>query len=231
MTGRLLLMSNSTNHGQRFLEHCAGEMKDFLGEISRVLFIPYALADKDGYAEKAREGFGRIDVAVDSIHDAEDPVRAVHEAESIFVGGGNTFRLLTRLYELDLLDPIRDRVASGMPFMGASAGTNVACVTIKTTNDMPIVYPPSFDALGFVPFNINCHYLDPVPDSSHMGETRELRIREFHEDNEQMVVGLREGAWLRVEGDRITLGGANGARVFRRGGEPEEIAPGSPLEF
>ena len=162
---------------------------------------------------------------LDSLHEARDKEQAILRAEAIFCGGGNTFRLLDALYELDLLSPIRRRVSEGMPYVGASAGSNLACPTIKTTNDMPIVEPLSFDALGLVPFQINPHYLDPVPGSTHMGETRETRIREFHEENETPVVGLREGAMLRVEGDSVELRGRAGARIFRRGEEPVEVTP------
>jgi dipeptidase E len=155
----------------------------------------------------------------------------VKSAEANFVGGGNTFRLLNELYAHDLLDAIRERVASGVPYMGSSAGSNVACVTIKTTNDMPIVYPPSFDALGLVPFNINPHYIDADPTSTHMGETRETRLREFHEMNDPPVVGLREGAMLRVEGHTMALIGRTGARLFRKGATPVEHVPGDRLDF
>ncbi len=153
------------------------------------------------------------------------------EAEAISVGGGNTFRLLSALVELDLVEPIRRRVAGGMPYIGTSAGSNVACQSIKTTNDMPIVYPPTFDGLALVPFNLNPHYLDPDPNSSHMGETRETRIREFHELNEEPVLGLREGAMLRVEGERAELRGLRGSRLFRRGQEAQEYQPGDDLSF
>jgi dipeptidase E len=165
-------------------------------------------------------GYGLV-----SLHEATDPRRAIEEAEAIFCGGGNTFRLLKTLLELDLLPLIRRRVAQGTVYAGASAGSNLACPTIRTTNDMPIVEPASLDALGLVGFQINPHYLDPPPASTHMGETREARIREFHEENETPVVGLREGAILRVEGPSVLLKGVAGARIFRRGQEPLEVAP------
>jgi dipeptidase E len=228
---RILQISNSTLYGQNYLDHCADSILEFLGETRTLLFVPYAGHDRDGYAGRVTERFEPMRVKVSSVHRAADPARAVREAEAIFVGGGNTFRLLSSLYEERLLEPIRHRVAEGMPYVGSSAGSNVACPTIRTTNDMPIVQPPSFDALGLVPFNINAHYLDPDPDSKHMGETREERIREFHEVNEEPVVGLREGAWLRTEGDRVTLGGSKGARLFRRGADPEEFTPGADLSF
>jgi dipeptidase E len=230
MGTRLLLISNSTQHGSGYLDHCEAEIRDFLGGLGRVLFVPFALHDQDAYAARARERFSRMGYRLDSIHEAADPGRAAAAAEAFFVGGGNTFRLLARLYELDLIEPIRRRVERGAPYIGASAGSNVACVTIKTTNDMPIVQPPSFDALGLVPFNLNCHYLDPDPTSTHQGETRELRIREFHEMNEPDVLGIREGAMLRVEPPRVELRGRAGARLFRRGAAPAEHPPGARLD-
>jgi dipeptidase E len=167
---------------------------------------------------------------LESIHDAHDgPRSAVERAEAIFIGGGNTFRLLDALWRNDLIEPIARRVRGGVPYIGSSAGSNVACVTIKTTNDMPIVQPPAFEALSLVPFNINPHYIDPVPGSTHMGETREERILQFHEENLPPVVGLREGAWLRVDDTVVTLEGSTGARLFRRAQPPEEFLPGSKL--
>jgi dipeptidase E len=171
-------------------------------------------------------GFG-----VDSIHEAQDPVAAVEAAEALFIGGGNTFRLLDQLQRRGLVEPIRRKALAGMPYLGTSAGSNVACVTIKTTNDMPIVEPRSLSALALVPFNINPHYLDPDPGSRHMGETRETRIREFHEENAPPVLGLREGSMLRVEGDAARVEGESGARLFRRGRDPEELPPGSDVAF
>jgi len=165
-----------------------------------------------------------------SIHTAANPAQAVQETEAMFIGGGNTFRLLKTLYDFDLLDVIRDRVDAGMPYIGSSAGSNMACPTIRTTNDMPIVQPPSFNALGLVTFQINPHYLDPDPNSKHMGETREERINQFHEENETPVVGLREGAMLRIENDETILRGSTGARIFRKGFDPIEILPGARLD-
>ena len=226
---RLLLISTSTVFGTRYLEHAFGELRDVLSGVGRVLFIPYALQDRDGCAARARQAFAEIGFELDSIHQAADPRRAVEQAEGVFCGGGNTFRLLKTLYDLDLVDCLRTRARGGMPYAGASAGSNLACPTIKTTNDMPIVEPPSLEALGLVPFQINPHYLDAVTGSTHMGETRETRIREFHEENEIPVVGLREGAMVRVEGDSRQLRGTAGARLFRRGQEPVEVPSGSDL--
>src|SRR5262245_29977501 len=165
-----------------------------------------------------------------SIHHAADPVRAVHDAEVVFIGGGNTFRLLKALYDYGVLDPIRERVNAGMPYIGSSAGSNVAGPTIKTTKDMPIVQPPSFDALGLVSFQISPHYQDPDPNSTHMGETQEERILQFLEENDMPVAGLREGAMVRVEGPEMTLKGSSSARIFRKGFEPVEIIPGQRLD-
>jgi len=151
------------------------------------------------------------------------------ETAAIFVGGGNTFRLLDRLYRNDLLEPIRRRVRAGMPYLGASAGTVISGPTIGTTNDMPIVHPPKLASLGFVTFQLNCHYIDADPGSKHMGETREVRLREFHEEHDTPIAGLREGAWLRIENDRIHLGGAAGAKIFIKGRPPSEHAAGADL--
>lgn len=227
---KLLLISNSTLHGSGYLDHCAAQIQDLLGAAPRrVLFVPYALHDRDAYAAQVIARFHALGHDALSVHAAPDPAAAVLAADAVFVGGGNTFRLLRELYRQRLLEPLRARVAAGMPYIGSSAGSNVACLTIGTTNDMPIVEPPSHAALALVPFNINAHYLDPDPHSKHMGETREQRIRQFHEENPQPVVGLREGAMLRVDDARMTLLGVTGARLFRRGHEPLEHAPGADL--
>jgi dipeptidase E len=230
MGKRLLLVSTSQTYGTGYLDHCAPEMVELFGGVKRVLFVPFALYNRDAYAAKARERFEEMGYGLDSVHEADDPRRAVEEAEAVFIGGGNTFRLLETLYRLEMIDPIRRRVEAGAPYMGTSAGSNVAGATIKTTNDMPIVEPPSFDALALVPFQINPHYVDPEPGSTHMGETRETRIREFLEENDQIVVGLREGSMLRIEGPLAVLRGGRGARIFRRGHDPEEVEPGAHLD-
>ncbi len=227
---RILLISNSTLFGSGYLDHAEAEIRDFLGDVKRVLFVPYALYNRDAYAASARERFARMGCEVSSVHNAADPFVALEEAESIFIGGGNTFRLLKTLYDHSLLDPIRQRVAEGMPYIGSSAGSNVAGPTIKTTNDMPIVQPPSFDALALVSFQINPHYLDPDPNSQHMGETREKRIQEFLEENDTPVLGLREGAMARCENGSTILKGSTGARIFRKGHDPIETLPGDQLD-
>lgn len=230
-TKRLLLISNSTLYGSGYLEHAAGEIVDFLGAVKRVLFVPFALANHDVYAAQARTCFAAMGFDLDSLHEATDKQKAVSSAESIFIGGGNTFRLLKALYNFELLQPIRERVTGKMPYIGSSAGSNVAAPTIRTTNDMPIVEPPSFTALGLVNFQINPHYLDPDPGSRHMGETREERLLQFLEENETTVIGLREGAIIRVERGSTVLKGSSGARIFRRRQEPLELSPGANLDI
>ena len=228
-TRRLLLISNSTLFGSGYLDHVEAEIKDFLGSMSRTVFVPLALNDRRAYATRTRERFNKMGFDLRSIHDVSNMHRAIEEADSIFVGGGNTFRLLKGLYDCDLIAPIRERVTTGMPYIGSSAGSIVACPTLKTTKDMPVLQPPSFDALRLVPFQISPHYLDPDHSSRHMGETQEERITQFLEENTETVVGLREGSFLRIEGGRVTLKGVYSARVFRYGEEPIEVAPGSNL--
>lgn len=229
-TKRVLLISNSTLHGSGYLDHAETEIRDFLGDVKRVLFVPYALFDRDKYAATAQQRFKKMGYDLTSVHTADDPIAAVNETDAVFIGGGNTFRLLKMLYDIELIEPIRNRVLSGMPYIGSSAGSNVAAPTIKTTNDMPIVQPPSFNALGLVSFQINPHYLDPDPNSKHMGETREERVMQFLEENDTPVVGLREGAMLRIEDDETVLHGSSGARIFRKGMEAVEISPGARVD-
>jgi len=227
---RILLISNSTLYGSGFLDHAEGEIRDFLGEIGPVLFVPFALFDRDAYAAKTRTRFNAMGYELDSIHELPDQPRAVKDAAAIFIGGGNTFRLLKALYDFQILTLIREKVEDGMLYVGSSAGSNVAGPTIKTTNDMPIVEPPSFQALNLVSFQINPHYLDPDPDSKHMGETREERILQFLEENDTPVVSLREGAMVRREEGATILKGSTGARIFRKGRQPIEVPPGTRLD-
>src|ERR1700737_1694895 len=226
---QLLLISNSTLHGSGYLDHAEREIRDFVGGRTSVMFVPYAVHDRRAYTAKAQERLGEMGPPATSIHDVPNMPRAVDEAEGIFVGGGNTFRLLKGLYDHDLLGPIRRRVAAGVPYIGSSAGSIVACPTLKTTKDMPVVQPPAFEALGLVPFQISPHYLDPDPSSTHMGETQEERIMQFLEENEEPVVGLREGSILLVREGTVVLKGPNSARIFRRGEKPLEAASGSDL--
>jgi len=216
---RLLLISSSNVHGYGYLDHPEPFMRAFLGRARRVAFVPFAAHDHDAYTAKVRERLARMDLDVIPIDDLD-------RADAIFVGGGNTFRLLKTLYDRDLLTPIRDRVRAGLPYLGASAGTVIAAPTMQTTNDMSIVEPPSFASFGFVDFQINPHYLDPDPSSTHRGETREERIREYLEENAGPVVGLREGSMLQVEDGVTTLLGEKTARLFRRGEEAIEVKPG-----
>ena len=219
---RLLLISSSNVHGYGYLDHAEPEIKSFLGVLKRVAFIPFALQDHGAYTAKVAERLGKMGFAVD---------QDIGAAEAIFVGGGNTFRLLKALYETGLLEKIRERVLRGVPYMGSSAGSNIAAPTIKTTNDMPIVQPPSFDALNLVPYQINPHYLDADPNSTHKGETREQRLREYLEENTTPVVAIREATMLRVEKDITTVVGSKPARIFRRGQEPVEVEPGHRVEL
>ena len=228
---RILLISNSTLYGSGYLDHAETEIRSFLSNVERVLFVPFALHDRDGYTATAQKRFEKMGKELSSVHNATDPKQAVNDTDAVFIGGGNTFRLLKALYDFELLDPIRERAAAGMPYIGSSAGSNVAGPTIKTTNDMPIVEPPSFNALGLVSFQINPHYLDPDPNSKHMGETREERLRQFLEENDTAVAGLREGAILRIENGKTILRGSTGARIFRKGLEPVETLPGADLNL
>lgn len=227
---RLLLLSNSTNYGETFLGHAEATLRTFLGkDVGHVLLVPYAVVrvSLDAFSAKVEETFGALGYSVKSIHTAPDARAAVQDAEAFAVAGGNTFQLLTRLYDERLLDPIRERVRGGVPYIGWSAGSNVACPTIMTTNDMPITEPPSFEALGLVPFQINPHFTDAsIP--NHGGETRSERLLEFVTANPGMtVIGLREGSMLQVEDGRVVLLGDSPAILFGTPDDPVEVAPGT----
>jgi len=226
---RILLISNSTVHGRGYLDHVEDEIRIFLGATKRILFFPFALFDRDDYAAKAKARFAAMGYALESAHVVQNPQTAIQETDAIFIGGGNTFRLLKALQDFELLETIRRRVKSGAPYIGSSAGSNVAGPTIKTTKDMPIVQPRSFDSLGLVPFQISPHFQDPDPSSTHMGETQEERILQFLEENETPVVGMREGVWLLCENGAVTLKGKTGARIFRRDQAPVEAKPGENI--
>lgn len=214
-----------------FLEHALGAIRDVLDGRASVLFVPFASSHPDTYATVMRDALDRVGVRVTSLHEAGDVPSAVGDAEAVFVGGGNSFRLLRALRQMHALNALRDIVAAGVPYLGASAGSNLACPSIRTTNDMPIVEVASLSALGLIPFQLNPHYLDPGPSSSHQGETRQQRIEEFLEENDVPVLGLREGAWIRVAGQRAVLSGAGTGRLFQRGKEPADVPIGADLSF
>jgi dipeptidase E len=218
----LLLISNSTLYGRAYLDHAENAIRSLLGSGKQVIFVPHALFDRSAYTSKVKARFSAMGLTLSSVHDVSNMARAVRQADAIFVGGGNTFRLVKALHEFNLISPIRDRVEAGIPYIGSSAGAIVAGPSLRTTKDMPVVQPPSFDALGLVHFQISPHYLDPDPSSTHMGETQEERINQFLEENETPVVGLREGSMLKVENETISLLGTNTVRIFRRGFEPLE---------
>ncbi|MDT0426706.1 dipeptidase PepE [Streptomyces salyersiae] len=225
----LLLLSNSTQYGLGYLEHALDTVTSFLPAGARLAFVPYALADHDTYTARVRGALEPSGITVRGVHENADPVAELAASDAVFIGGGNSFRLLGALYRTGLREAVRDAVRGGLPYMGASAGTNMAAPTLRTTNDMPIVQPPSFETLGLVPFQINPHYLDPDPDSTHKGETREERLTEFLEENDVPVLGLREGSWLRVRGGEAHVDGARPARLFTRGTPPRELPTGTDV--
>ncbi len=231
---RLLLISNSTNPGEPYLDYPKNNIKAFLGsEPKNALFVPYAAVtfSYDEYEEKVHARFAEIGHRVTGIHRFADPAEAVGNAEAIVVGGGNTWQLVKTLQEKGLMKAIRKRVKKGIPYIGWSAGANIACPTLRTTNDMPIAEPRKFKTLNLVPFQINPHYLDDHP-ANHGGETREMRIREFIEINRDIpVVGLREGSMLFIEEERLSLAGNGKARIFLYGREPQELSPEDDFNF
>lgn len=227
---KMLVVSTSKLHGSAYMAYLQDEVKAFFKNTEEVLFIPYARPggmSYDEYTEAPRKAFAPLGLSVKGIHEFDDPAGAIKNAKGIFTGGGNTFLLLKTLYANDLIELLQQAVNDGVPYMGSSAGSNITGLSIGTSNDMPIVHPPSFDALQLLPFNINPHYLDPDPNSKHQGETRETRINEFHFFNDQTVVGLREGSWLHVDGNVIILKGELSARLFEAGREPREVEPGN----
>lgn len=231
---KMIIASTSTIHGGTYLSYILPKLEAFFKDVETILFVPYARPGgitHDEYTAIAAKGFGTINKKVVGLHTFENPVAAVENAEAIFVGGGNTFLLVTQLYKNKVMEVIRGVVNGGTPYFGTSAGSNITGLTMQTTNDMPIIYPPSFKTLGLVPFNINPHYIDADTQSKHMGETRETRIKEFHKINTQPVIGLREGSWLAVSGDEIVLKGELSARVFEQTKEAYEIPTGASLKF
>lgn len=229
---KLILASTSTVHGSDFLEYLSDVLKIHFKDADEVLFIPYARPGgitHDDYTDKASQSFEKIGKQLIGIHTFNDPINAIRNSKGIFIGGGNTFVLLKQLNENNLVETLKKTINQGIPYLGTSAGTNITGQTIGTTNDMPIVYPPSFNALGLIPFNINPHYLDPDPNSTHMGETRETRIAEFHKFNSIPVVGLREGSYLEVHDDTVILKGKLSARIFKKDLPPYEFPSNSEL--
>ena len=228
----LIIASTSTLHNQTYLEYLLPTLSTHFKAESTLIFIPYARPggiSHEDYTAKVREALAPIHVIVKGLHEFEDPKKAIEQATGIFTGGGNTFLLVKQLYAHDLRGTIQQAINDGTPYLGCSAGSNICGLTMETTNDMPITYPPSFKTFGFVPFNINPHYLDPIEGSTHMGETRETRINEFHTINSQPVVGLREGSWLKVTGNHIILEGALPARIFEQNKVAYEVEPHTDL--
>jgi dipeptidase E len=221
-----IIASTSTLHGGGYLEYLLPELANHFINCKQILFIPYARPSgisHQEYTDKVSNAFSKIDITVKGIHEFDNPIEAIKSAEGIFTGGGNTFLLVTQLYKNKLMTILADVIKNGTPYLGTSAGSNICGLTMQTTNDMPIIYPPSFQTLGIIPFNLNPHYLDADAQSTHMGETRETRIKEFHQFNTIPVLGLREGSWLNVKGEKIILKGLLQARLFRQNHNPEEL--------
>ena len=229
---KAIIASTSTVFGGTYLDYLLPTLKEHFKNVTNLVFIPFARPSgisHEEYTEKVKPIFKQLNIDVKGIHEFENPIEAINNAEAIFTGGGNTFVLVSMLYKYNLLDAIQNAVENGTPYLGTSAGSNICGLTMGTTNDMPIVYPPSFRTLGLVSFNLNPHYLDPIEGLQHMGETRETRINEFHQCNPQSVLGLREGSWIDVLGKTITLRGDLPARLFQQGKEPIELETGSDL--
>jgi dipeptidase E len=229
---KLIIASTSTVYGSGYLVYLLPELKLFFKGVQTILFIPFARpsgVSNEDYTKIAKDAFKKIGIDVKGIHEYENSKEAITNAEGIFVGGGNTFVLVNELYSQDLMKTLKDVINSGIPYLGTSAGSNIAGISMMTTNDMPVVYPPSYDTLDCIPFNINAHYLDPDPNSTHKGETRETRIKEFHVYNKVPVIGLREGSWLEVKGNEIKLKGKLSAKWFEKDKTPLELDPDSQI--
>jgi dipeptidase E len=227
-----ILASTSTLFGETYLAYLQPAMKALYAGVEEIVFVPFARPggiSHDDYTGRAAETFGEIGIRVRGLHTFDDPAAAIKNARGFFTGGGNTFLLVKQLHEQGLMTALRDAVNNGAPYMGCSAGSNIGGMTMQNTNDMPIVYPPSFETMGLIPFNLNPHYLDPQPGSQHMGETRETRIKEYHTQNTTPVLGLREGSWILAQGDTLTLKGTLNARIFEAGKDPYELPTGSSL--
>lgn len=229
-----IIASTSTVYNGDYLDYLLDEIEVLYASCQTILFIPFARPggiSHDDYTTKVKSAFSRINKKVVGLHEYENQVEAITNAEGIFTGGGNTFLLVTQLYENNMMGILSETLKKGTPYLGSSAGSNITGVSMQTTNDMPIIYPPSFTTLELIPFNLNPHYLDPDTNSRHMGETRETRIKEFHAFNSTPVLGLREGSWLKVNGNQIVLKGDLTARLFRQNENPVEIESGTDLSF
>ncbi|GAB3710848.1 dipeptidase PepE [Flavobacterium koreense] len=230
----LIIASTSTLHGGEYLEYLLPTLENHFKNCDSIIFIPFARPGgmtHDEYTERVAIAFSKINKKIIGLHTFKNPIEALENAEGIFTGGGNTFLLVTQLYENDVMQTLSNVIESGTPYLGSSAGSNITGISMQTTNDMPIIYPPSFKTLGAIPFNLNPHYLDANLQSKHMGETRETRIKEFHAFNTTPVLGLREGSWLDVKGEKILLKGNLTARLFRQNQVPEEVNPETDLAF
>lgn len=230
----ILLASTSTLYGEAYLAYLREEIQLLFKGVDEVVFLPYARpsgVSHEEYTANAAEFFNGLGIKLIGLHEFENHQEAILNAKGFFTGGGNTFLLIKQLHEQNLMELIKKRVENGIPYLGTSAGSNIAGVNIKNTNDMPIVFPPSFDAMSLIPFNINAHYLDPDPNSKHNGETRETRIKEFHVFNDIPVVGLREGSWIRVKGEIVKTEGRYASRIFLTQQVPYELAVGSEIKF
>jgi dipeptidase E len=228
----IIIASTSTLHGGSYLDYLLPTLKEHFKDCKTIVFIPYARPSgisHEEYTQKVAAAFTKINIEIKGIHEFENPQSAIKNAEGIFTGGGNTFLLVTQLYKNNLMQILSETVKNGTPYLGTSAGSNICGLSMQTTNDMPIIYPPSFQTLGLIPFNLNPHYLDPLDQSTHMGETRETRIKEFHAFNSIPVLGLREGSWLEVKGEKITLKGNLKARLFLQNKTAEELEAESDL--
>jgi dipeptidase E len=231
---KLIIASTSTLHGGSYLEYILPTLKSHFENCQEIVFIPYARPGgitHDEYTQKVAETFKTINISVKGLHEFDNPIEALEKAQGIFTGGGNTFLLVKQLHEKNIMDVLKKVVENGTPYLGSSAGSNITGISMQTTNDMPIVYPPSFKTLGLIPFNLNPHYLDADLQSKHMGETRETRIKEFHAFNDIPVLGLREGSWLEVTGETIILKGNLTARWFTANNEAVELETGTRLEI
>jgi dipeptidase E len=230
----VILASTSSLFGEAYLEYLKSEVEILFQGISELIFVPYARPggiSHDEYTHKVAVFFEPIGIKVKGLHSFEEPAQALKNAEAIFTGGGNTFLLVKQLHEQSLMNVLKEVVENGVPYLGTSAGSNIGGLNMQNTNDMPIVYPPTFNTLGLIPFNLNAHYLDADPNLKHNGETRETRIKEFHVFNKIPVLGLREGSWIRVKGDKVTAEGMFSSRVFLPELSPYEIQPGTVCAF